>query len=313
VMDVKMAGAWNLHTTTLDVPLELFVCFSSYSAVIGAPKQANYDAGNNFLDALCHYRSALGLPALAIDWGAILGAGFVERNKKTADYLGKIGLSAFAADEAIAVLSQMLLLDPTQVTAIRVKWPALLSLCPAVSVSSTFSALAQESRSADAGGDLAARLQAANPEARPRLIEDFIASQVAGVFGITPDKIDRETPLTHLGLDSLMAIELKNRIEKDAGITLPITEIMHGPNLSQLALVVLKHIGLVEGEEPVEPVDEISADRPEVEEVEQTTQILGKIDDLSERQIDVLLAQMDPTDDNPFPSAGSSMNEETSS
>src|SRR5262249_52991126 len=90
----KMLGAWNLHTATLELPLEHFVCFSSYSAVIGVPKQGNYNAGNAFLDALTLYRRARGLPALTINWGPILGAGFVERNRKTADFLDKVGASA---------------------------------------------------------------------------------------------------------------------------------------------------------------------------------------------------------------------------
>ncbi len=90
-LNPKMAGAWNLHTATSALPLDHFVCLSSVSNVVGWPKQANYNAGNFFLDALSAYRHARGLPALTINWGALLGTGFVERNRKTAEFLPKIG------------------------------------------------------------------------------------------------------------------------------------------------------------------------------------------------------------------------------
>ncbi|MEM8681128.1 MAG: SDR family NAD(P)-dependent oxidoreductase, partial [Planctomycetota bacterium] len=80
VMNPKMLGAWNLHTETLDCPLEHFIGFSSFSSVVGAAKQGNYNAGNVFLDQLAAYRQRQGLPALTYNWGGISGAGFVHRN-----------------------------------------------------------------------------------------------------------------------------------------------------------------------------------------------------------------------------------------
>ena len=79
VLHPKMMGAWHLHMATLELPLEHFITFSSFSAVIGAFKQSNYNAGNCFLDALSQCRHAMGLPSLTLNWGAVLGAGFVER------------------------------------------------------------------------------------------------------------------------------------------------------------------------------------------------------------------------------------------
>src|SRR5262249_12662159 len=71
VMRPKVEGAWNLHVHTLGAPLDFFVLFSSVSSMVGAPAQANYVAANSFLDALAHYRRALGLPAIAVNWGQL--------------------------------------------------------------------------------------------------------------------------------------------------------------------------------------------------------------------------------------------------
>jgi NADPH:quinone reductase-like Zn-dependent oxidoreductase/acyl carrier protein len=290
-LDPKVSGAWNLHLETLDLPLDHFICFSSLSTVLGGPKQSNYNAGNYFLDALAHYRQARGLPALTINWGAIMGAGFVERNRKTADYLDKIGMKSFELREALHVFDRLLLADPVEITAGRADWSLLPSVGPAIAQSNTFSALIREGKEADRGGSLAARLKGASPELRQGLIEEFIATQVAGVFGTTAQKVDRDTPLHQLGLDSLMAIELKNRIEQEAGITLPVTEIMHGPTLTQLAGVILAHIAESAGGDAIPPAAADSAESPPGSPPPANA-LVNKIDDLSDQEVDLLLATM---------------------
>ncbi|HEV3143065.1 MAG TPA: thioester reductase domain-containing protein, partial [Gemmataceae bacterium] len=236
----KMLGAWNLHTATAGLELEHFVGFSSISSVVGVPKQSNYNAGNFFLEALAHHRQALGLPALTINWGALLGAGFVERNRKTADFLDKIGTKAFRKDEALRVLGRMTLLNTTQVAAARLEWRTLSRACPNLARANTFAAVARESSETERGGSLLARLQHAGCDTRPGLVEDFIAAQVAGVFGVTPEKVDRDAPLTSLGLDSLMAVELTNRIEREVGASIPMGSLLGGPSIKVLSQNILR-------------------------------------------------------------------------
>jgi len=236
----KIAGAWNLHTATLGLPLEHFVCLSSYSAVVGAPKQSNYCAGNCFLDALAHYRRARGLPALTINWGAMLGAGFVERNRNTADFLSKVGVQAFTMPEALAVFGRLAQLDPVQVAAARLDWRLLSRFCSGVGQSNTYAALCRASGAADGGGSLWARLQAAEQDDRVGLLERYIAAQVAGVFGVAAEKVDRDTSLTNLGLDSLMALELANRLERDVATSIPMSSLLGGPSIRALARTILR-------------------------------------------------------------------------
>ena len=122
VLRPKMNGAWNLHMATRDLPLDHFICFSSFSAVIGAPKQSSYNAGNVYLEALAQYRHARGLAALTIGWGAISGAGFVARNEKTAAYLDAIGMKSINVDEALRVMRRMLQYATPNVLASRADW-----------------------------------------------------------------------------------------------------------------------------------------------------------------------------------------------
>lgn len=241
VLRPKMLGAWNLHEATRDLPLENFICFSSFSAVIGAVKQSNYNAGNVFLDQLAHYRRAQGLPALTFNWGALEGAGFVARNEKTQQYLEMVGLGATDMDETLHLFSQGIPSDAVQLGAARCDWQALSRFSPSVGGSNMF--LPVVPRSAAGGGDsMAARILESPSDKRAGMVEDLIAAQVAAVLGTDSSRIDKDTPLTNLGLDSLMAIELVNRIEEKLGMSMPMGSVLNGPNIRDLSVPVLEKL-----------------------------------------------------------------------
>jgi thioester reductase-like protein len=239
-LDPKMLGAWHLHVATQHLELDHFIGFSSFSSVIGAPRQSNYNAGNVFLEALAQYRHARGLPAETIAWGALLGAGFVERNQKTAQYLDKIGLKAFRLEEALRIFGRLTQLDPVQINASRTDWHALSKASATMARNKTYAALAQENRETEGGGSIVGRLLAASPDARPRLVEDFLVSQVASVFGADQSTISCDAPLTSLGLDSLMAIELTLRLERELGMGIPMASLLNGPSIVMLAQTVMR-------------------------------------------------------------------------
>ena len=237
----KMLGAWNLHEATLDLPLELFVCFSSFSAFIGAVKQSNYNAGNVFLDQISHYRRSIGLPALTFNWGALEGAGFVARNEKTKEYLEMVGLGSTDMDETLFLFGLGIPTDSTQLGCARCDWQALARFSPSVSGSNMF--LPVVPRSSSGGGDsMAARILEAASEKRPGMVEDLIAAQVGAVLGTDASRLDKDTPLTNLGLDSLMAIELVNRIEEKLGMTMPMGSVLNGPSIIDLSVPVLEKL-----------------------------------------------------------------------
>ncbi len=243
VLYPKILGAWNLHEATKDLPLEHFICFSSFSSLVGAAKQSNYNAGNYFLDSLAHHRHSLGLPALTINWSALSGAGFVQRNEKTAQYLDKLGMKSLSMDEAFAVFQRMIARDPVQIAACRADWQSFARLSPLVANSRTFASLIETQHGVDAGGSIKPKLLAAPPAQRLALLQNFVADQVGGVFGVEPGQVDRATSLTSLGLDSLMAIDLINRMESELGVSVPMGNVLRGPSLDELAEMLLGLIG----------------------------------------------------------------------
>ncbi len=238
-LDPKMLGAWNLHAATSHRELEFFVGFSSFSAVVGSIRQANYAAGNAFLDELARHRRSLGLAALSVNWGAIVGAGFVQRNEKTRTYLESIGIEPFSVDEAMNLLERLLTRDVAGITAARVDWASLLRLLPGLGRRNLYSPVTEVIGRGGAGGSMRALILAVPADQQRRLIEDLIAREVAAVFGADGSSLDRETPVSQLGLDSIMAIELLNRIEGELGIAFPMGSVLNGPSIQQLAGPVL--------------------------------------------------------------------------
>ena len=247
----KILGAWNLHRAVSGIPLDHFICFSSFSALVGGPRQSNYNAGNAFLDALAHHRRSLGLPGLTVNWGALHGAGFLERNQKTADYLDKTGLGSFAVPEALRILRELILRDPGSIGAARVDWQKLSRFSPLVARTPAFAPLASDRSRDPSGLSVRARALSAPSGEREDLIGEFLAEKVAGVLGVEPNQVDRSTPITNLGLDSLMAVELVNCVESDLGMNVPMGNLMSGPDVTELSAVIIAMLELdQEGENP---------------------------------------------------------------
>lgn len=257
VLRPKMIGAWLLHQHTRDCQLDYFISFSSVSSMVGAGRQSNYCSGNLFLDALAHHRRSLGLPALTVNWGALLEAGFVSRDQKTAQYLDKIGMKSFTISEALEIFAKILRRDPVQLGAARIDWNALSKINPATLRSRTLSLIAEEQAAEEAAGGqnmIRPQILEAAPEDRIPIMEAFICEQVAQVFGTSSSKIDLETPLTQVGLDSLMAIELMNRLESSLGTSLSMSDFLQGPNIKQLAIPLLEKL-VLEGDDQRDGAD----------------------------------------------------------
>jgi thioester reductase-like protein len=239
VLHPKVIGGWNLHSATEELPLDHFVCFSSVSSMIGTTKQANYSAANGFLDALASYRQSIGLPALTVNWGAIGGAGYFERNQKAKDYIDKVGFRSLLVPEALRTLRQLMQRSSSQVAVAKADWEQLSRFSPALGSLPTYAALIREKTGSRSSGAVVSRVRLAAPDDQAAVLEEFLVEQVARVFGIEASQIDRESPLTHLGLDSLMAVELMNRLESELHLSIPMGSVLSGPNVQQLARTLL--------------------------------------------------------------------------
>jgi NADPH:quinone reductase-like Zn-dependent oxidoreductase/acyl carrier protein len=242
VMAPKVRGAWNLHRLTPDDELDFFVLFSSGASVFGSPGQANYVAANAFLDALAHHRRAGGLPAVSINWGAWAEVGLAAREDRARHLLNQ-GIVAFTPEQGARLLGRILERDPVQVMAAAVDWSRLLGTYS----SPLLSELAEEVELSGSSGPkhkgdglTREKLRVTPPEERRSLVETFLVGQMAAVLRCSPSTVDLHQPLNRLGIDSLMAVELKNRVEEDLEISVPVTMLLEGPSLSQLATQLLK-------------------------------------------------------------------------
>ena len=294
VMRPKVMGGWLLHRLLQGDVLDFFVLFSSAGSVLGQPGQGNYAAANAFLDALAHHRQAQGQPALSIDWGAWAGEGFADSvgGKRLATRLALLGISSIAPKQALEMLGRLLGQSATQVVAVPVSWKQYREFYPAGSASPLLSELAGEEaevpRPAGRTSERRDALLAAEPAERRQLLQSYLSEQVARVLGLSPSKLDLQQPLSHLGLDSLMAVELKNRIAVDLKVNVPVAKFLQGFSVDQAVTQVLDQLAA----EAANPTTPLAAAVAQPEAQRNAERLLANLDQLSDEQVDSLLTDM---------------------
>jgi acyl carrier protein len=225
-----MLGAWLLHQATLDQRLDFFVLHSSGTVFVGNPGQANYVAGCAYLETLAEYRRSLGLPALAIGWGAISDVGYVARNAEVVEILSsRIGLKMLTSAQAMAAMHDLLAVGASRVIVAHVDWQRLRQGMPASSAAPKYSVVLTGGSDGEAitpAGELRATLEAMRPSQRRAAMTRRLGQLLGHVMGTAGAEIDPNRALTELGIDSLMAVEIGAMVEEDLGIKLPTMELL---------------------------------------------------------------------------------------
>lgn len=239
----KIRGAWNLHGATAGDPLDHFVLFSSVSAVAGTPGQAGYAAANAFLDGLSRHRIAAGRPALSVNWGVIGDVGYVSR--RSDDLLGRLsamGAHPLPVSEALRELGGLMgssSVPPRVVADIDwVRWatlhPETAPILGAMRVDGG-SDTPGEGEPAVSEQAFRALLRDTPSECVPRVLQGRMVEQLARVLRSSGERVDVDVPLSQLGLDSLMAVELRLRIQEDTGVDVQVMALLQGGSLAKLA------------------------------------------------------------------------------
>jgi acyl transferase domain-containing protein len=238
-------GVWNLHTALADAPLDFFVLFSSASALLSSPKLGAYAAGNAFLDTFAAYRRALGRPALSIDWGvwgeAGMAAQFDTDSLKT---LADRGMGAMRTAQGLDALGRLIgdTSASAQVAVLPVNWARWAELFPSYTKAPLLTDIFKETASTAQGTTAASTsngrahgvLDASDAE-RPERLRTYLVTTLGSILGFGAADVDPTLPISSLGLDSLTAVELKNRIEADLAVSLPTVRFLQGPALAELA------------------------------------------------------------------------------
>jgi acyl transferase domain-containing protein len=266
VLSPKVGGAWHLHRLTSDTPLDFFVLFSSAASVLGSAGQSIYAAANACLDALACERVARGQRAISVNWGPWAESGMAA-TRQAADQArwAREGWTLIPPRQGSELLARFLGDAAPQRAVFPVDWGQALGSGDPPPFLSEVEISAPESMGV--GFDLIAALRA-DAGAREHLIEEYVSDRVRRVLSIAD--IDVEEPISQRGLDSLMALELRNAFERDTGVSLRAVALLDGASIRGLARQMAHQLPLA------------NADA-----------ILAKIDELSDEDVAGLLARLD--------------------
>ncbi|GJD22780.1 hypothetical protein RIVM261_077360 [Rivularia sp. IAM M-261] len=256
VMAAKVQGAWHLHQLTQNQPLEFFVLFSSAASLLGSSGQANHSAANAFLDGLAHYRQVMGLPGLSINWGAISQVG--EAAERGADKRAeKRAMGAISPHEFSEALELLMTNSSGSVGVIPIYWSEFIKQSSIPPFFTHFreiyskSSLTQSTLKAKPH-QLFERLEVVSPMEREKLLTNYLQGEVIQVLGISASQIDVQQPLNTMGVDSLMAVELRNRLKTDLGVDVPVVKFIEDICVASLATEVNERITQIDKNQRVE-------------------------------------------------------------
>ena len=246
VLAPKVAGTLALERL-LGSDLDIFVSCSSLSSVLPAHGQANYAAANAFLDAHAHSRRAQGRHAVSINWGPWSGVGFgaSERGRRAHERLESFGLRRITPASALAALGALLTRGAAQAAVVAIDWRLLARVDAPLARTPLLAEVAgrfvAETTPLGSESEWRQRLAAAPVECRGELVRSAVGGIVARVLGASAAELRRAEPLSNLGLDSLMAVQIKNHIRADLGVDVPLARLLEGISTDML-------IGIVQSE-----------------------------------------------------------------
>ena len=290
----KVQGGRLLDNLTRQDPLDWFVLFSSIAGVIGSPGQCNHSAANAFLDVLAQERRRQGLPALSIDWcawaetGSAADLGLMQR-------ITERGLGALSSEQGVLALERMMQSGAAQAAVLPVDWGRFLARWEHGAIPKFFADVAGSVRPRGESPSVAApagmqsedlRRQLADaPVSRQRpIMAAFVRDMALRALGSDPTKpVDPRTPLGDLGLDSLLAVELRNKLGKALALSLPSTLLFDYPSIEALTDYLLAVVLPSSNEES-------AADEEPAAGIPSGDSLVDSIESMSDEEVDRLVA-----------------------
>ena len=305
VMAPKVTGTWNLHLQTKHLPLDFFVCFSSIASLFGSPGQGNYAAANAFLDTFAQYRQQRGYsPTFSLNWSPWGGeAGMVATlNDEIQQRWAALGLNLLSPQQGFTCLGQLLEADSQQSTndalsrrsqlgILSVDWNRFFAQFPPGVEVPFFSEIAKDinfkftegSKQNLETSDLVERLEKAQPKKRQALLIEQVQADVKVALGLEDSRVpDPQLGFFEMGMDSLMAIELKNRLQIHVGQPLPATLTFEYSTIEAIAQYLLEEVLAL-------PTQSVTRQELSESESADTDPSLDQIQTLSETELTALI------------------------
>lgn len=242
MMKSKVIGSWNLHEHSKSLNLDFFILYSSISSLIGSHKLAHYSAANGFLDGLVTYRHSLNLPAQSINWGPWEQGGMVNNisgTKQVADS----GFSLIGPTEGLTYLEQVIANPEThQAAVVKADWGRVKNIYSSRSEQAIFEFLISgtDELKETSTPDLRNSLEAQPAWSRLDILTDYLSTHVCALLEIEDkENIDTKRGFFDMGMDSLMAVELRTKLERQLAYPLPPSTVFDFPSIEQLANHIL--------------------------------------------------------------------------
>lgn len=268
----KVQGGWYLHTLTQDRPLDFFILFSSIASLLGSAGQANHAAANAFLDGLAHQRAAAGLTGLSINWGGWSEIGAIMQMSQ--HWVEMDGMGLIAPAQGVAVFNLLARQAARQVGVMPVNWRKFQQNLPMYSLLRP----AAPPPTTVAQTEIRQQLLQATATERKALLAAHISAQVSKVLR-RRDAIAPDEGFFELGMDSLMALELRNTLQTSLECKLPGTLTFDYPTSQALVAYLYEQLF------PQAEAEAAPAAQPE------TDDYLTRLDTLSEQELTSLLDQ----------------------
>ncbi len=247
VLRPKIHGAWTLHRVLADAPLEFFVLFSSIGSLVVSIGQSNYAAGNAFLDALAYYRRAQGRPARSLGWGPWAMGMVTELD--LIESFARRGMHTISAEQGKQLMNRLLGRDIIHAAVIDADWPLVcqsysMGVVPPMvrHLAEAASITAATSDSAQSALSILDQMAQVEQDERPALLADYLHQLTAKVLRIERARFDTAQPLHTLGMDSMLAIELKNQIDHYLRVNISVVELLQGSSVMLLATRILPQL-----------------------------------------------------------------------
>jgi Dehydrogenases with different specificities (related to short-chain alcohol dehydrogenases) len=248
VLAPKVAGAWNLHNLTQNLPLDFLVFFSSMASLLGTPGQGNYAAANAFLDGLAHHRRTRGLPALSVNWGPWASAGMAaSQDDRRQQRRAAQGIETITPEEGTQVLGSLLGHASAQIGVLPVDWLQFLEQFDGGEPPPVLAGIARQIgprfKIRPERVNMRQQLEQVPATKRHEFLSRHVREQVVQVLGFEPAfPVDPNKPFKELGMDSLMTIELAKMLSIDVGRPVPAAMVFTYPTASAIAAYLLDEL-----------------------------------------------------------------------